>query len=479
MAVAWHGDQQAFPSVPDRVAAFVRHQIRSGVYRPGDKLPSVRDLSRMLGVSISSTVGGYRLLELEGAAWSRPQSGFYVQLRSGTVSVPTTKPPRRPATQNIDELFLRVLTEKADKRFVQLATADPANGVLPTTALARISRRFIQEEPELVLRYPDFIGVRELREQVARRMLATGCALMPDDLLITNGCSEALSLSLRVVCKPGDVVAIESPAYYGLLHLLRSEGLQVLEVSTDPQTGMCLDALEEILQDTKVSAVLATPNYNNPLGSLMPQANKKRLVEMLAKREIPLIEDDVYGELGFEEERPVTCKAFDKQGLVLHCSSISKTLAPGYRIGWVAGGRFHQALQLEKFSTSVSAAALQQYVIAEYLQVHRYSHTLRRARETYESNIHNMTMVAKSLMPAGTRFSSPQGGFVLWVELPQNYDAVQLYDRAADERITFMPGPAFSAQGLYRNCFRLNAGTWSSAVERGVARIGELALMVC
>jgi len=448
-------------------------QIQNKVFRPGDKLPSVRELHSQLGVSITTVLNAYAKLEDEGWIGAEPKSGFYVRLRTGQSRL--TAPPKVPGLAPSDPLMLTVLRDLCNQNAVQMATANPNNEALPIAALNRISRAITAEYPEESINYAPVEGLPALREQIGRRMISAGCAMHPDQILITAGCGEALSLALRVVCRPGDVIAIESPAYYALLQQLRAMDLQVLEVATSETQGMCLDELEAILCEHNVSAVLATPNFNNPLGAMMPDEKKRRLVELLAEHEVPLIEDDVYGELPFSDERPSVCKAFDTKGLVIYCSSFSKVLAPGYRVGWISGGRFHDELVLQKFGASCSSVSLQQMVIAEYLQSHRFSKTMEKAISLNQKNMDEAIKEIHDTFPEGTRIVKPQGGFVLWVQMPENCDSVELYRRASQEGILFVPGPAFTTHGLYQNCLRLNVSRTDARVVRAIRRLGELA----
>ena len=299
--------------------------------------------------------------------------------------------------------------------------------------------------------------------------------MAPDEVLVTNGCTEALNLALRAVCKPGDIVAVESPTFYGMLLACEALGLRVLEVSTSTTDGMCLDALRELLDLHPIRAVVLTPSFGNPLGGLMSDDDKAALVRLAAERDVYLIEDDVYGDLGFTEGRPIAAKAYDRTGNVLYCSSFSKTLAPGYRVGWIVGGPLTERLEALKFSSSLSTAWLQQMAIANFLAFQRYTHYIRRAGRIYQQNTNRMSAAVLRHFPAGTQCHKPRGGFVVWVQMPEGFDAIRLYDAAIAKHITFMPGPAFSASGLYRNCLRLNAARWDSTTEATITTLGDLA----
>ena len=459
----------------DHVVRHIERRISEGVYRPGDRVPSVREMARILGVAVATVVDAYDTLESQGALAAKPKAGYFVQLKAKAATRRLSQPEITPHSLEGDALFLNILRQAARPGVVQLATADPSMDVLPRAQLARALRQAARTFPDEAIGYDMVPGWRPLREQIARRAQALNCSLNPDEIVTTAGCSEALSLALRAVCKPGDIVAVESPGYYGVLEALRLHGLRVLEIPTDSVNGICLDALREALEKHAIRAILLTPNYSNPLGSLMPDEAKREVAQIASERQIPVIEDDVYGDLSFDGSRPMVIKSFDEEGWVLHCSSVSKTIAPGYRVGWVAGGRFHNQVASLKFASSCSTATLPQMAVADFFQYRRFMHSVRAAARQYEENIRAMQQAVRESFPSGSEIGSPQGGFVLWVEMPECCDSLQLYSRAAKHGINFMPGPAFSAQRRYRSSLRLNASRWDRNVEAAVRQIGELA----
>src|SRR3954471_5939971 len=319
-------------------------------------------------------------------------------------------------------------------------------------------------------------GAPPLRRQFARRSLEWGCTLSPDDFIVTCGAMEAVQLSLLAVAKQGDAIAIESPAYFGTLQLIEALGLKVVEIPSCSREGMDLDALERVLRNRRIAAVLAVTNFSNPLGCVMPDANKERLVAMLAAKEVPLIEDDLYGDLYFGDARPRAAKSFDDRGLVLHCASFSKTLAPGWRVGWVAPGRFRERVSLLKFAQTVATASLQQLAFAEFLAGGYYERHLRSLRKAIAATMRSLGDCVAAHFPAGTRATRPDGGGVLWVELPDGISALELHDRALGAGIAIAPGPIFSARQGYENCIRLSCGVvWSPRIETAVATLGRIA----
>jgi DNA-binding transcriptional MocR family regulator len=480
----------------ESIAQHVTRLIQGGTFRPGERVPSVRGLSDQLHVSITTVLGAYRLLESRGYLEPRPQSGYFV--RSGAAA-PRAQPVRCNTGQtdvsmcnaarganrvSVQELLRMVLRDSYDPNLVQLGAAIPNPRMLPMAALNRTVARISRAMPERTNAYCPPPGAQELRVQIARRALTQGCTLTPDEVLVTTGSQEAITTCLQALCRPGDTVALESPCYYGFLQAMETMGIKGLEIPTDPREGMDLRALEEALRTHTVKAVLVISNFNNPLGTCMPTARKQELVEMLAARDIPLIEDDVYGDLYFGE-RPTTCKAFDRKGLVLHCNSFSKTLSPGLRVGWTAPGRFIEQVSYLKIVNSLASPTLPQLVVADFLANGGYERHLRRLRRSLSVNVRQMADAVLRHFPEGTTVTHPAGGHVLWVRMPESIDSRVLYARALEKGITIAPGPLFSTRGLYTNFVRLNAAFWSGgsrgamagvgAGEEAVRRLGHLA----
>jgi DNA-binding transcriptional MocR family regulator len=319
-------------------------------------------------------------------------------------------------------------------------------------------------------------GYEPLRRQIARRYAALGAATSADGVVITNGCTEAGVLCLRAVTRPGDTVAIESPTYYGFLEWLEALGLRALEIPSDPDTGIDLDALEEAIRSGRAQVVLLTPTYGNPHGALMPEANKRRLAALAERYEVPIIEDDIYGELPHSGERTPPVKVFDRSERVLLCTSFSKTLAAGFRVGAILNARFHDQLVQLKRCASLANSAPEQIAVAEYLESGGFDRHLRRLRQTLCDSMHRFTRCAAESFPAGTRLSRPQGGFVLWVELPPGGDGYQLRCAAKKAGIQIVSGHIFAPDNRYAHCVRINTGMrWSPEVEHALRTLGRLA----
>jgi DNA-binding transcriptional MocR family regulator len=460
----------------EKLADTIRQQIEAGSFHAGERIPSVRESSLGRGLSMTTVLQAYRLLEDQGVVEARPQSGYYVRARpAGRLPDPELSAPSLDPTRiSMADLYNRLVRDSRDPALAQLGVARPAPELLPTAKLNRLMAAAAREDDKYanVCGIPE--GCDELRVQITQRAFRTGINLTPQDLIITNGCVEAINLALRAVCRPGDLVAIESPTYFGILQVLAAQGLKVIEIPTHHRTGVSLEALREALDHHPIKACLFVLNFNNPLGSCMPDEAKAELVKLLARRDIPLIEDDLCGDLYFTGARPKAAQAFDQKGLVIYCSSFSKDVSPNYRVGWLAPGKFMKETHYLKLTLNLGNAILPQLAIARFLASGGYDHHLRRIRRAYQQKVAQMSQSVLRYFPAGTRLTEPNGGFVLWVQLPKTVDALEVYDLALKHNITLAPGHMFSPTQKYRNFIRLNAAYWSYETDRTVQVVGEL-----
>ena len=460
----------------EKLTRQITQLIRQGTYRPGERIPSVRQMSRQQGLSISSVLHAYLTLEDQGLIEARPQSGYYVRA-STELKFPEPEisaPSLDPSHVNLHDLVMKIMRDSSDPHLIQLGAAMPNLELLPTERMNHIMAGLARRSDRSTNQYNFPPGLDTLRVQIAQRAVNSGCQLAPADIIVTSGGTEAIDLCLHAVCKPGDIVAIESPMYFGTLQLIEVYGLRALEIPTDPHDGISLGALRFAIEHNPIKAVLTISNFNNPLGSLIPDENKKDLVELLAQYDIPLIDNDVNGEIYFTEKRPLVTKAFDHKGLVMLCSSFSKDISPSFRVGWVAPGRYHSAVEWLKFTLSAATATLPQMAIAEFLESGGYDRHLRRLRRGYADNVARLYEAVTRTFPEGTRVTRPSGGFVLWVQLPGNVDSLELYALAQKSDITLTPGYLFSPTNQFSNFIRLNAAAWSYPIERALGKLSDM-----
>lgn len=460
----------------EKIVSSITDLIQQGTYRVGERIPSVRQTSKQQDVSISTVLQAYLVLENRGLIEARPQSGYYVRAPEldSLLEPETSSPGSDPSNVSLHELMMMVLRNTLDPNLIQLGAAMPNLELLPTDRLNRILSRLARQSGGEAHQYELPPGLEELRVQIAQRGLNFGCHFSPNDIVITSGGIEAIDLCLHAVCKPGDIVAIESPMYFGTLQSLEVHGLRALEIPTHQRDGISLEALQFAIEHNPIKAVLTISNFNNPLGSCIPDDKKKELVELLAVHEIPLIENDVSGEIYFTDKRPLVAKAFDTKGLVMLCSSFSKDISPALRVGWVAPGRYRSELEWLKFTNSTAVATLSQMVVAEFLESGGYDHHLRSIRREYANNVNLLSQAVTRYFPPETRVTRPTGGFVLWVQLPENVDSLEIYKLALKNNITITPGYLFSPTNQFSNFIRLNAAAWSYPIERAVERLGEM-----
>lgn len=460
-----------------QVAIHIRDLIDRGTLHPGERLPSIRRLSGQMKVSISTVLQAYMTLEADHRIEAKPQSGFYVKMNREMPPEPKPSNPSRVVTQvSVNELVTQVFLASHDPGVVQLGLSTPSSEYLPVKRLTKLLAAAARNDPKRAVNYDFPPGYGPLRHEIAKRSVESGCKLSEREIVTTNGTMEALNLCLRAVAKPGDIIAIESPTFYGTLQSIESLGMKALEIPTDPHDGIILSALSSALKRNPVKACLLVPNFNNPLGSCVPEKNKKELVKLLARRNIPLIEDDIYGDLCFGLSRPLTAKAYDTEGLVLLCSSFSKTLAPGYRVGWAAPGKFKPQVQRLKFMSSMACATAPQVAVADFLRSGGYERHLRTMRKNLAAQVQRMTHAIARYFPEGTKVTRPQGGLALWVELPRSVDSLELHRKALQEHVSIAPGPIFSAKQKYKNFIRISCGEpWTDKIDQAMQTLGNLA----
>lgn len=452
--------------------------IRSGVLRPGDRLPSVRELRRQRGVSPSTIFQAYAQLELQGLVEARARSGYFVRARRQLTAQPpdAAQPSGRVTPVAISELVFELLGSTRDVDVVPLGSAFPAAQLFPFDALARSGARAMRRLSSAQISGALTAGDESLRAQIGRRYALNGVPLRADEIIVTNGAMEALNLCLQAVTKPGDVVVVESPTFYAALQALERLHLKAVDVETDPVEGVRLEALETLLKQQKVAACWFMPTFQNPLGALMPNAKKQALVQLLARHGVPLIEDDVYAELHFGLRRPLPAKAFDQDGLVLHCSSFSKSLAPGYRVGWAAAGRYAKDVERLKMMTSLASPIPPQLAIAEYLMQGGFDRHLRHLRGALQSQHTVARALIERFFPKGTRMTEPQGGYFVWLELPLGVNALDIHHQAMAQSISTAPGVLFSADRRFTRHLRLNVGhPVNSQIRAALKLLGGMA----
>ncbi len=460
-----------------RIAETLSQQISRGALHAGDRVPSLRELSRQQGVSLSTVLQSYLWLENRGYLEARPQSGFYVRTPYSTLIPEPQSEDRtpRPTSIGTNAILAEIMEAARDPANLQLGPSTASAELFPNRRLNLILQRVVRRQPFHSTRYEFPPGAETLRRQIARRSLEMGCTFSPREVTVTSGALDAINLSLRAIARPGDVIAVESPTFFAMLGCAASLGMKVIEIPTHPQEGMDLGELERAIRQHGVKACITMTNCHNPLGYVLSDQYKKALVELTARKEVAVIEDDIYGDLAFGGPRPRTAKSFDRKGLVVLCSSFSKVLSPGYRLGWVVGGRFRAEIERLQLLSTMAAPSLPQIVVAEFLESGGYDRHLKRMRINLAGQMEGVRQAIAKYFPEGTRISRPAGGYVLWVQLPRKISALKLHQAALAEHISILPGPIFSATGRYKNYIRIScAHRWSEAHDRALLTLGRL-----
>ena len=469
-------DKQCDTFLYQQVIDLIAENIEAGTLRPGDRLPSLRKMSKSAGVSIPTVRQAYVELERRRQVESRPQSGFYVRHREANdIVLPTRTESFDPAPLRCRSLMERVYDGVNNPDLVPLGIANPTMAKPAAKSLHRTMKRIMARAETRSIGYASTLGEPLLRRQIAYHYLdAIGAQVEPDEICITNGGQEALLLALSAVASRGDVIAVETPTYHGMLELIDSLGMLAVEVETCPEEGVTLPELQRTLEKYPVTACMFSTTLGNPLGVVMSERDRVKLVKMLEEHDVALIEDDVYGDLLFDDARPVPAQFLGSKARVLTCGSFSKTASPGYRIGWVVSRDYIDDIARLKRAFSCSSGLLQQLTLSEFMASGDYSRHLKSLKPVLKRNSERMMALISEHFPAETRTSRPVGGSVLWLELPKNIDAEQLFDDAIAAGISIAPGHIFSPCACYTNFIRLSYGhPWTEKTEDALRWLGQ------
>ena len=460
------------------LAEEIEHKILNGTYHPGERLPSIRKLHKQSNLSISTIYHAYVELESMGLVEARPKSGYYVN----PVALQNLKIPRfkkesfPPKKVRLSSMINSVISAISNPYLLPLGSTVVDAKLMPFKHFSRILKNLSHAELKSMISYSPSEGYAELRRQIALRTVGVMEGIAPEDIIITNGCMEAVALAMLTIAKPGDTIAVETPTNFGFLQLLQELGLLLLEVPADPRYGVDLDELEKIFRRSTIKACLLIPNFHNPLGALMPDDHKLRLIQLINQYEVPVIEDDISSELHFGRKRPMPLKSYDEQDRVITCSSFSKTLAPGLRIGWIIPGkRYMERVQNLKAATTVSTSTLDQYLISQYLVEGAFERHSRRLRHALKTQVVRTAFAIQKYFPLGTRLAIPKGGTFLWVELPSQVDSLQVYHKALEHHIAIIPGVVCSNARQFNNFIQISCGSpVAEDMERGIMRLGGI-----
>lgn len=460
----------------ESVARSLESSITEGVFKVGDRLPSIRQICQKYEVNASTAIRAYMELEQQNLVDSRERSGYFVKPKSliNSVLPIINKQDLKVYELDIVQILKKLNEAKIDKHIVSLTSSVPDGHLIPQKKIARIIRQITAQELEKSLMYDALAGLTELRQEIAKHYTNGNLPVSVDEIMITNGCLEAINLCLRATVQQGDTIAVTLPCYFGILRAIQAFGLKVVEI---PRTneGFDIQQLEKLIAEKNIKAILCLANFNNPDGLSISNDNKKAMAMLSARLKVPIIEDDIYSDLHFSERRPLSIKGFDKAGWVMLCSSFSKIIAPGLRVGWVMGGRFHSKLENLKFTGNYSVPIFNQLIINYLMHNNGLERHLKTMRQTLVKQYHLYRNCIEKSFPEGTPMSNPQGGFVLWLELPKTIEVLKLYNKALECGVAFSIGQLYSPSKAYANFIRLSfSKAWNLETENAVKKLGQL-----
>ena len=456
----------------------IQDNILKGIFTPGDKLPSLRKLHNQLGISVSTVHQAYIELEKRGRVEAKEKSGFYVRaLNKNPLPNPASEENiTKPCRVVVNDLAERILSDLQRDDILQLGAAIASRELMPLKQLSRIMKSLPSDALQHhISNYDLCAGNLALREELSKRMLGLACSISTEDIITTNGCLEAVTLCLRAVASPGDTILVESPVFHCFLQLIEDLNLYVVEIPGCPENGIDPNAFEKTITSNKIKACLLDSNFQNPLGSVISKENKAAIIRIAEKYNVPIIEDDIYGDLFFEDKRPTTFKSLDKKGIVLYCSSFSKALAPGLRTGWTIPGNFKDIVIRMKLNTAISNSSINQAVIAQFLKTGAFDRHLRQLRNKLKNQASAIAIAVSKYFPSDTQITFPKGGMFIWVVLNKKIDSMEIYQKAYQKKISILPGIICSSSDRYKNCLRINCGVkWSQHLEDGIKTLGQI-----
>ncbi|MCG8551284.1 MAG: PLP-dependent aminotransferase family protein [Desulfobacterales bacterium] len=451
-----------------QINQMIRAQIRNQTLLPGDKIPSIRQLSRQLNVSIGTVQQAYAALEDQDLIFPKKRSGYYVKSRQRIFRPDTGAFQPVPSEVSILETAISVVRSAANKDLLQLGSAIPN---VSGDGVRRLHQEFKRQANKVLNYEEDPSGYLPLRRRLARCYIDGRRAVDPEDIVITAGCQEALTIALRCIAEPGDTVLVESPCYYGVLQALEWYQIKAVEIPVCPDQGMDMGILASVLESWPVKGMILNPAFSNPTGYLYPEHMKVKILELLAAYDLPLIEDDVFSRLGFTQTHPRSIHSYDTDGRVILCGSISKMLSPDFRVGWMIPGRYFEKARTLKFVTTLCNPCHTQFALARFLASRQLERHLRTVAGVYEKRQRHMIRSIRKWFPASTQISRPEGGFLLWVRLEQGIDGLTLYRNAVSEGVCITPGEICSPTGRYKNYIRLNYAVASKAETESAVKI--------
>jgi DNA-binding transcriptional MocR family regulator len=434
--------------------AVIEKQIHSGILQEKDRLPSVREIKEKYKLSTSSVQSGFEYLMIKGLIRSYPRSGYFVaEIQEENIPEIRTKLP--VVVRDAEFMKSMMLTSKRTSESSSFNTAVPGDLLIPQKLILRTMQEVIREKGASLLRYYPSNGLETLRKQIAKQMGTYGSTLNPDEIIITDGALQALTIALKSVTKAGDVVAVDSPCVFSVLEVIAHLELKVIEIPIHYRSGFDTEYFRTVCQENNIRALVITPNFHNPTGMMMDDETKKEILGIAKTHQLCIIENDMYSDLYFDEQRPHSIKSLDKNGSVMTYSSFSKTLAPGIRLGWLYAGNFYAKSERVRFTLGRTVSPIYQELVLKLLQGSSYERHLRSFRKKLNQQAIQVLDALRNSFPEGSYFHRPQGGYTIWGRLPENTDMEKFYEYCEKHQILFTPGNTFSFTDKYQFHFRI------------------------
>lgn len=433
----------------------IQQNIRDGIYKPGHKLPSVRELQKRYKISISTIQNGYEHLVMLGLVVPVAKSGYYVAMHPDEKQ--NVLPPGKPVVR--DAIFEKntgwITSSRGEKKIQEFNVATPGDLIISQKLLLRTMQQIIREKGVGLLRYYPSNGSEELKSNIVKHAAGYKTRIDARELVITDGAIQALYIGLSAVCRTGDVIAVESPCVFSVLEVIRVLGLKVIEVPINYKDGFDVDFFKRACRTNKIRAVVVTPNFHNPTGLLLSDEAKRAIVDIALQHNVVIIENDIYGDLYFSGTRPSTLKSYDESGSVMTYSSYAKTLAPGIRLGWLSSGKFLEKAEQIRFSIGSTVSPVYQETVNRLLSTNSYNRHVRSFRMQLAKNAYFTINLLAKHFPEGTFIVPPAGGYNIWVQLPGDVNIDTFYRHCEKIGVKFTPGNTFSFSGKFAHNFRI------------------------
>ena len=468
----------------------LRALVHSGELRSGDRIPASRELATQLGVHRTTVANAYAELESEGLIQGHVGRGTFI---CGVPVKQFTPPPRTNgngggmrwealfADERGDEGLSRLMPDIPPDT-IAFVTARPSDEFFPVEEFRRCCNAVLRNEGRRVLQLGSTDGYEPLKRVLIEMLRDEGLNVRGEQLLITDGCQQAIDLLCKAFLRPGDALALENPAYPGAIAIFAGARIRMLAVGVETDTkrnghqGLDVEALESALMQNRVKLIFVTPDFHNPTGTTLPLSERRRLLEIAVRYQVPIVEDGIYARLRVRGNPVPSLKSLDRTGNVIQIDSFSKIAFPGLRVGWCIGPESAiERLRLVKQSTDLHTDQLAQATLAEFVRRGHLARHLARMKKVYRSRLEAMEEAFEKHMPEETTWTRPEGGMSIWVTLPAGLDAGELLIHVRERGVLFVPGRYFYLQNPQPNTLRLGfAGLDEKRIARGVQMLGDL-----